>query len=410
MSGLIELALAIVIVSGILNMVEASLFSYPLHKARLYAAKKDKFGTKAALAIREKPLKTVAAFVILSTTVNIAGSVIVGSLAAREFQNIGVGIFGAVLTFLTITFSEIIPKNIGERWNHIIFPLAAIPLSWLTTFLAPLVWFLEIISKPFTFGASPFITSEEEIALLTAEGAREGTIAAREAEMIERVFKLNDVTAGDMMTPKPFVTFIDGEKTLGEMKDKIIGLKHSRIPVYEGDDSHIVGVVHLRDLLTAISTNDVDKKISYFMRKPLIVSDDRVGDALLSDFQGSHSHLAIVVSEYGNIVGVVGLEDVLEELVGEIIDEKDIMPETIKRISRNEVLAHGQTKIVNLNRFFNVNIHSKKTLHGFLLEKMGRLPKSGERHITDDLEFIIEEIIAHKITKVRVIKKSPAIG
>lgn len=400
---LISISTTVVLLAGIINMVEAALFSFPLYKARLNVAQ-DKYNSKRALEIREKPFKTIAACVILASSANIIGSVVVGGIAAKEYESLGVGIFGALLTFFTITLSEIIPKNIGERWSHIIFPIVATPLYWLTIILSPLVWFFETISKPFTFGASPFLTSEDEITLLTREGAREGTIETREAEMIQRVFKLNDVTAGDMMTPKPFVTFIDGEKTIKDLKEKIYSMSHSRIPVYKDDENHVTGIVHLKDLLKAIAVGDIDKKISTLARKALTVSDSRVGDDLLNDFQENRSHLAIVISEYGNIVGIVGLEDVLEELVGEIIDEKDIVPETIKRISRSEVLAHGQTKIANLNHFFNTNIQSKKTLHGFLLEQFGYLPKQGEKIKIDDLEFTTEEILLHEITKVRILK------
>lgn len=405
MTALIVISFSIVMVAGIFNLVEAALFSYPLYKARLNASQ-NKFGGKRALAIRENPLKTIAACVILSTTTNITGSVIVGSIAAREYENIGIGIFGALLTFFTITFSEIIPKNIGERWSHIIFPVVSTPLYWLTIILGPLVWFFDILSKPFMVGASPFITSEDEITLLTKEGAKEGTIREHEAEMIQRVFKLNDVTAGDMMTPKAFVTFLNGDKTIREIKDEIILMKHSRLPVFKREESNVVGIAQLRDLLNAIAVGDIDKKIETFAHKALTVPDTRVADDLLNDFQEKRSHLALVVSEYGNLVGIVGLEDVLEELVGEIIDEKDVVPETIKRISRNEVLAHGQTKISNLNHFFNTSIHSKKTLHGYLMEKFGYIPKSGERISIDDLDFIAEEISTHEITKVRIIKKS----
>ncbi len=402
---LITLSSAIIVVVGIINMVEAALFSYPLYKARLNVSQ-NKFNAKRALAIRENPFKTIAAGVILSSSANIIGSVIVGSIAAREYESIGVGVFGALLTFFTITLSEIIPKNIGERWSHVIFPIAATPLYWLTVILTPLVWFFETISKPFTFGVSPFLTSEDEITLLTKEGAKEGTIETREAEMIQRVFKLNDVTAGDMMTPKPFVKFINGEKTIREIKDDIFKMEHSRIPVYKDDTNQVTGIVHLKDLLKAIALGDVDKKVVTLARKALTVSDARVGDDLLNDFRENRSHLALVISEYGNIVGVVGLEDVIEELVGEIIDEKDVVPQTIKRISRSEVLAHGQTKISNLNHFFNLNIHSKKTLHGYLSEQFGYLPKQGEKITADDSDFLIEEVMGHEITKVRIIKKT----
>ncbi len=403
MAILIVLATALIIIGGVLSLIEAALFSYSISKAKLYV-QEGKMGARRALELREKPLKTIAVLVVLSSTTNIVGSIIMGTIAAKVFDNFGIGIFSAILTFLTIIFAEILPKNVGERWSHKIFPLAAVPLGWLTKIFAPLVWLLEIISKPFTSGASPFITSEAEIALLTKEGVKEGVIRAGEAAMIERVFKLNDITAGDMMTPKPFVSFLDGAKTIKESAPEIKNSRHSRMPVFEGSEDKIIGIVHQRDLLRALASGELDKKVSSYAKDAFFVSDTRLADALLHDFQEKRSHLAIVTTEYGNIVGVVGLEDVLEELVGEIIDEKDVIPDIIKRVSKDEIIAHGQTKIASVNHFFNTEIKSKKTLHGFLTEKLNHNPELDESFELDGLKFQVEEISGYKIQKVRVHK------
>ena len=403
MANLIILASGVVICSGILSLVEASLFSYSLTKARLSANKGNRLA-RAALEIREKPFKAIAAFVILSAVVNIGGSIAVGSYASEQFSSRGIGIFSGILTFITIIFSEIIPKNAGERWSQIIFPIAAVPLRWLTFILSPIIWVIEFIANPFTSGVSPFTTSEEEISLLTDVGMKEGTIEPGEAELIERVFRLNDVTARDMMTPKPFVTFIDGNKTLRQVIDTVKNYKHSRIPVFEGDTNHIIGFAHQRDLLKAVTDGDLDKTIKMYVHKPMIVPETRLGDDLLRDFQENRSHLAVVVSEYGNVVGVVGLEDVLEELVGEIIDEKDVAPKLIKRVAKNEIIAHGQTRITSINHFFNTALKSRKNLNGYLLEKIGKIPDKDEIIEINELVFHMEEVGSNQIDRVRIIK------
>lgn len=409
MAVIIFLAAGIMFFSAILAMAEASLFSYSLTKARLRVAEGSWTAIKA-LRIREKPLHAIATFVVLSTTLNIGGSIAIGSLAAAYFSSRGIGVFSGILTLCTIIFAEVIPKNMGEQWNHKIFPIVAVPLEWFSIALFPLVWVLEKITKPFTTGASPFTTSEEEIILLSDTGAREGTIEPGEAEMIQRIFRFNDITAGDMMTPRPFVTFLDGDKTIGEVANFIKELKHSRLPVFQGDTNNILGMVHQRDLLRALANNELDQKVSTYAREALVVPDSRLADDLLRDFQEKRSHLGVVVSEYGMVVGVVGLEDVLEELVGEIIDEKDVAPELIKRVSKNEVIVHGQTKITSLNHFFNTNISSKKTLNGFLLEKFGQIPDIGEHIEVGDLILRVEEATARNIERVRIIKKGASPG
>ncbi len=404
MANLFFLALGVIVTSGVLSMVEASLFSYSITRGQVEAAKGNRLA-KAAIQIREKPFKTVATFVLLSSVINIGGSIAMGSLAASYFSSRGIGVFSAILTFCTIILAEIIPKNVGERWNYRIFPVAAIPLKWLTLALSPLVFILEIITRPFTHGQSPFTTSEEEIALLTKVGARQGIIEGDEAEMIQRVFQLNDITAGDMMSPKPFVSMIDGDKTIGEVAEFIKSSKHSRIPVFEKSDNNIIGVVHQRDMLRALADGDLDRKISEYAHEVMIIPETRPADDLLRDFQEKKSHLAVVVSEYGNVVGVVGLEDIIEELVGEIIDEKDVAPELIKRISKNEIIAHGQTRIYSINHFFNTEIKSKKTLNGWLLDRFGHIPERGKIFEMGDITFVMEEVGSRQIEKVRILKK-----
>lgn len=405
MLSLILLALGVVFFSGVLSMVEASLFSYPLTKARL-AAQRGGRVAKVAFEVRERPFRAIATFVILSTTVNTAGSILVGSYAASLFSSRGVGIFSAALTFFVIIFSEIFPKNIGERWSHVIFPAAAVPLRWLSVVLGPVVKVFEILAKPFTTGVSPFTTSEEEIALLTTVGASEGTIEPQEAEMIKRVFRLNDITASDMMTLRPFVTFIDGAKTLRDITGFIKEAKHSRLPVFEGDQNNIIGIAHQQDLLRGIADGELDRRVSEYARDAMIVPETRIADDLLKDFQEKRSHLAIVVDEYGATVGVVGLEDVLEELVGEIIDEKDVAPELIKRVSKNEIIVHGQTRVAQVNHFFNTDLKSKKTVNGFLMEKLGKIPEGGAKFEAGDLVFYAEEVGPRQVDRVRIVKKT----
>lgn len=404
MASLVILALGVIITSGILSMVEASLFSYSITRGQVEAAKGNRLA-KAAIQIREKPFRTVATFVLLSSVVSVGGSITIGSFAAGYFSSRGIGIFSAVLTFCTIILAEIIPKNIGERWNHRIFPVAAVPLKWLTLILSPFVFILEIITRPFTHGQSPFTTSEEEIALLTKVGAKQGMIEGYEAEMIQRVFQLNDITAGDMMSPKPFVSMIDGDKTIGEIAEFIKSSKHSRIPVFEGSDNNVVGVVHQRDMLRALADGDLYRKVSEYAHEVMITPETRLADDLLRDFQEKKSHLAVVVSEYGNVVGVVGLEDIVEELVGEIIDEKDVAPELIKRISKNEIIAHGQTRISSINHFFNTEIKSKKTLNGWLLDRFGHIPEKGDVLELGDITFVVEEVSPRQIDRVRISKR-----
>jgi putative hemolysin len=158
--------------------------------------------------------------------------------------------------------------------------------------------------------------------------------------------------------------------------------------------------------LGALVKGEAERLVKEFSREALTVPDSRLGDDLLHDFRKSGSHLAIVVSDYGNAVGVVGIEDVFEELIGEMIEEKEIAPELIKRLSKSEILVHGQTSISTINRFFNTDIKSrKKTLHGFLMDAFGRTPKRGETYHAFGVQFVVEDVSPNAIERVRIIKE-----
>jgi putative hemolysin len=210
------------------------------------------------------------------------------------------------------------------------------------------------------------------------------------------------------MTPKHMVTFVDGNKTIGEMAEFIQKTNHSRLPVFDGEENNIIGIVHQRNLLLAITKGELTQPIKNYAWDAMIVPETRIIDDLLKDMREKRAQLAVVVSEYGNIVGVVGIEDIIEELVGEIIDEKDIVPETIKRVSKNEILVHGQTRISYVNQFFNTDIKSKKTVNGFLLDKLGELPREGQTFEVKDIKFVVEMVGPRTIDRVRITKKTEA--
>ena len=404
MPALILTLIVILVLDALVSMTEAAIFSVPLYRAKLLA-EKSKLG-KTLLSLKESMGRPITTLISLSNLITIVGSIFAGLMAARVFGEKWVGVFAVVLTFLIMVFAEIIPKRIGERYAETIALSAALPLRLISQLFLPIAWLIEKITSPFIM-ARPPLTSEEEISFLADIGRKEGVIEQYESEFIRRIFKLNDVTAADMMTPKPFVFLLDGNKTLGEMAEVISNSSHSRIPVYDQTPNQILGIVHQKELLKALAQNKKGILIRELSKTPLVVPEGKLGDDLLRDFQKSRQHLAIVVDGHGNMVGIIGLEDVLEELVGEIIEEKDISPELIKRISKHEVLAHGETSIMDLNHFFNVDIANHKTLNGFLLEEFGHLPKTGAFTHEGGLKFIIEKVSLSGIEKVRVIKEKP---
>ncbi len=322
MAQLITSVLAVLLLSGLCSGSEAALFSVPLVKARQMAQTKNR-SALALLAIRENMSRPIASIFILNNIANIVGSIVVGSLAANVLGSAWLGLFSGILTLLVIVFSEIIPKTLGERFADRVALIVAQPVQWLTWLFTPLVWTIEQLTKPITRGRTSPTTNEAEIKLLAKIGQQEGIIEDDEFEMIQHVFRLNDVTAGDLMSPRVMMTYLHSTQTLAEVKDFIIYSPHSRIITVGETVDDVEGVLLKDELLTAIINHKESRPLSELAHEVLMVPEGIRGDALLNVFRQARQHLAVVIDEYGGVGGVVTLEDVLETLTGEIIDETD---------------------------------------------------------------------------------------
>ena len=402
MGSLILAIFFILFADAVVSAAEAAIYTVPKHRARLLA-EKSRFG-KVLLSLKESMELPITTLNVLSNLIIIVGSVFTGLIANRTFGEAWVGVFAAVLTILVMIIGEIVPKRLGERYAEVVAVASAPAVLVISRVLTPVIWLIRGMTVPLISGAQK-TTSKEEIAFLASVAEKEGSLEMEENQLIQRVIGFNEITAADIMTPRPFVNFIDGDKTIGELSEIIQNLKNSRLPVFERDENNIVGIVHQRSLLIAIAKGELGEKIRKYAWEAMIVPESRLIDDLLRDMREKKAQLAVVVSEYGNLVGVIGIEDILEELVGEIIDEKDIAPEFIKRVSRTEIIAHGQSRISYVNHFFNTEIKSKKTLNGFLMEKFGKVPAVGEIYGYKDIKFIIEASNQREIEKVRVVKE-----
>ncbi|WP_414543932.1 hemolysin family protein [Nostoc sp. CCY0012] len=322
MLQLIIVVLVVIIGSALCSSIETALFSVsPLRVRQL--AQSNNPSAVALLAIRENMNRPIATIVILNNIFNIVGSILTGSIATQILGDTWLGIFSGVFTFLIIIFAEIIPKTIGERYSESIALLAALPVTGLSIIFTPLVWIIENLTARFFKVKKRPTTNEAEIKLLANIGQQEGIIESDEAEMIQRVFRLNDVTAADLMTPRIMLTYIRGHLTLTEAKKDIIASQHTRIIVVDESIDQVIGFALKQNLLTAMVEGNNDEKIANLARKVHFVPEIIRADKLLKNFIEAREHLAVVVDEYGDVAGVVTLEDVLEVITGEIVDETD---------------------------------------------------------------------------------------
>lgn len=307
--------------SALFSAIEAALFSIPVNKVKILNDEK-KEGASVLLRIKNEMRPTITVLVLFTNIFNIAGSILAGVIAANILNSTKIGIFSAILTFLVIVFAEILPKSFGDAYAERISLLVAKPLFYTTKLFSPLIWIILTITNPLPKKKKNI--SEEDIRSLSHIGYLEGVIEKDEKEMIQKVFLLNDLKAKDIMTPRIMITSFQADKKLKNLEEKIYSLSHSRIPIYRKDMDDIIGISHQRDLLIACSKGEKEKKVSEFTtNEAIFVSEETKIDNLIPIFREQRCHLAVVVDQFGGTSGVVTLEDVLEQLIGEVIDETD---------------------------------------------------------------------------------------
>ena len=321
MANLILAMLVVLVGSGLCSGSETALLSVPIVRARQLAAEGGP-AARALLTIKQEIARPISAIVVLNNVFNIVGSIAVGMIAAAQFGEAWVGVVSGVLTFLVILFSEIMPKTLAERYAERVAVAIALPVRAITTALTPIVMVFEALMRPMTRGERPPSISEAEIRILTRIGRAEGVIEEDEVEMIQRVFRLNDLTARDLMTPRTAVTWLDAARSVADAREDILASEHTRIVVADGDLDQAYAIALKHELLAAL-LDDAATTVGDHAREVAAVPWMKPADRLLDFFRAHRAHLAPVFDEYGGIIGEVTLEDVIEVLTGPIMDETD---------------------------------------------------------------------------------------
>jgi len=322
MITLFILLTSVLIASGICSMVEAAILSLPLVKARILFDQKRK-GAGDLLFIKEHINTAIATIVVFNNSINIIGAIFVGQKVLKLFGNEWLGISSAFLTFLIIVLSEVIPKTIGEHYKVRVSLASAKPLRMIMWVLRPLIYVLIFATGMLKKKSVVPKVTEEEIKIMLKLGRRAGTVEVDEENLCNRVFKLNDMRAIHIMKPIEQMYALSAEESLSEAKDSILNSQYSRIAAYDKQKLNIIGICQQRVLLREIAKDNYEAKIKDFMSRPIFVDENEKADDLLSKFQAYHQHLFIVKDSSGKNIGIVSMEDVLEELFGEIYDEKD---------------------------------------------------------------------------------------
>ncbi|MBN1477646.1 HlyC/CorC family transporter [Candidatus Sumerlaeota bacterium] len=338
------LTLIIIIVSATLitsflcSLFEAALYSIPPSRVEALRSRGHPAGRRLA-ALRADIDRPIAAILILNTIANSAGAVLAGALVGQHFGSQFLGIFTAALTFAILFLSEIIPKTLGAAYAPAIAPRIAMPLSVLVTVLSPLVWLCRGVTRILRRGHGPHVASEEDILAMAMHGAKHGELLPEEARWVGNAMRLNDRTARDLMTPRTVVYSLPADLPLAMIEAHSAHWTHSRLPLVRDDQpDQVEGIVFRRDVFDRLASDQTEGTLRDLMGPALFVPETMPANLLLQTFIRARQHLAVVVDEFGGMEGVVTLEDVLEELLGEeIVDEHDVhvdMQEHARREAR----------------------------------------------------------------------------
>jgi len=347
--------------SGFFSGSETALFSVSmLHVKKL--VKKKKKNAKALLDLKSDPQKLIITILIGNNLVNIGASALATVLAVDYFGSYGAGIATGGMTFFVLIFGEIVPKNYAVQNAEKISLIIAKPILILSYVFAPLVWFFSVISKSvMTILGSDYqegLFSEDDLRIMLESGVEENKLLGYERKFIHGVLNFNDLTAKDVLTPRMNMFCLDWDMKIQEGLKEINRREFSRIPIYKGDKDKIKGIIHVKDFLR-LTKAQYRRKLRSVSREVVFIHKEMPLNEILALFMKKQVHIAVVQDEYGGTLGLVTIEDLIEEITGDILDESDVSPKLIKRISKNKILVHGNTLMDDINDFFNTNLSPK---------------------------------------------------
>ena len=415
MNAYILLVVVSLLVAAFAAASETAISSAGRVRIRTLAAEGDK---RAILveALQSDPNRFLSTILSLNTVAIIVASTAATKYSLDNLPNVPTTIVDVVLSVVALIFAEIAPKSLALRYNEILALRLGRPVNWLTRVLRPLIfgltWVgtlpLRVLSR--NAGVTgPFVT-EEEIKAQIAEAEREGVVELEERQMIHGVLELTDKVAREVMVPRVDVTGVEASGSVDDVVNLIVETGHSRIPVYDRTIDDIVGVVYAKDVLRQRGRGDVT--VRKLAREPYFTPEFKNAAELLHDMQVRKVHFAVVVDEYGGTAGVITIEDLLEEIVGEIRDEYDVAEqEEVQFLSDREVLVSARLSLEDVKEMLNLEVDTEEvdadSVGGLVYERLGEIPKPGATVEIGDMTMIVETVRRQSIQIIRIVSPRP---
>ena len=399
----IILLIILILLSGFFSGAEIAFMSLSRIRINYLVNKNVKNSLRLKYLIDNKQMLLIL-ILLFNNIVNIGASALATYVAINIFGSIGVGIATGIMTLIILIFGEITPKAYCT-YNAEKFSLSMSPLfKLLLKIFYPLVKLFYFITKGITksFGvkSSKKLVTEDEVINIIDLCEKEGSIKPFEKEMINNIFKFDDIEVESIMVPRPDIIAFDKSKKVSEIIDDVVKSGFSRIPVYDKKLDNVQGLLFVKDLIKA----DKNAKIETLIRPVLVIPENKKINLLFKDMSQNKKHMAIVVDEHGTVVGLITIEDLIEEILGEIYDETDEIKPQILDLKDGSYLISGDTQIKRINKKlglkFEKDIHD--TFSSYLLSYIGKIPSKNEKVNLDNCRVIFEEVKNNRIVTVRL--------
>jgi gliding motility-associated protein GldE len=409
----------LLLLSAFFSGSEVALFSLDRKKIKKNLESNHLVG-RYLLNLIEHPRRLLVTILIGNTLVNVAASIVAVSIAIDIYQTSSLSeefiltVQIIILTILVILFSELTPKVWASKSPLTFSKFVSIPLYWFNILIYPIAEAITeairlIISK-IKIDSGKAAISPEDITELAEFGHEIGTLEEDEHGIIQSIVSFKSVAVHEVMTPRVDIISVSTDTTFDELIDLIRSSSHSRIPLYKNDLDEIKGIVYAKDVLPFLRMNNSEFNITKLARKALFIPRNKMINDLMYEFQEKKMHIAIVVDEYGGTAGLITLEDIIEEIIGEIRDEYDKEESPVSKIDENNYMVFGRISLDELNELLNTNISVEnedfETLAGLVLNQAGHIPKEGYNFNLENFKFTVKEVSKKRINKILIEKVS----
>ena len=407
---------ALILLNGFFVAGEYALVTARQTRMQELAQRGDR-RARAVLRIVSNPPRFIAAMQLGVTATSLGIGALGEQALAKAFDPIVAGVIAVIFAFLIITYlhvvvGELVPKGVALGYSEPTALAVSTPVRAFFVVFRPLIWVLQRSSDVIlrSLGLTPpggemEVYSEAELKMLLSRSTEEGELEQQEQEMLYKVFDFADKEVSDVMVPRPEVVALSVDLPPEEALAAVIESPYTRYPVYRGSLDDVVGILHVRNLFSALVDRGIaGVQLEELLRPAHIVPENKDLAALLTEFRRTNQHMAIVVDEYGELEGIVTLEDLLEEIVGEIEDEFDLPDESVERLEDGRIRIHGTFPIDDFNEQFgrSLPVEDFHTIGGFVFGMLGRAPEPGDEVEYDGCRFKVLEVEGSRIERLEI--------